>query len=80
MNDETAKAAAKGMRERRGMPILELFEEHMREGIRQGDVRLYNEQETELAATVHSVTPSEDTQSTHGTVGQSAHSQKMSIG
>jgi len=36
VNDETSKAAAKGKKERRGCPILELFEEHLRDGIRDG--------------------------------------------
>ena len=36
VNDETSKAAASGRKERRGLPMLELFEECLRDGIRNG--------------------------------------------
>ncbi len=37
VNDETAKSAAKGNKSRRGLPVLELFEELLRDGLRQGN-------------------------------------------
>eukprot|EP00658_Telonema_sp_P-2_P040424 TRINITY_DN2890_c0_g1_i1.p1 TRINITY_DN2890_c0_g1~~TRINITY_DN2890_c0_g1_i1.p1 ORF type:complete len:144 (+),score=45.15 TRINITY_DN2890_c0_g1_i1:282-713(+) len=36
VNDETAQAAAKNVRSRRGSPILELFEELLKDGLREG--------------------------------------------